>query len=294
MPIVENGVQLPTESKIIEKSLKYISYLQKGNEPRSHKEALNCLVAFLNAIEKLSRNKEDNSLQLSIETSEGIKDIELLDDCGFVLHHLYPVILSFPDLNKVEKYFEVTTKFLESMYVSAISKTYIIDFENKNFKELIEESFLISSQGLSALNARIKLCRAGLSSSYDEIFGDENSIRNVFSTYISKALEIFVSKGQFMQAGDYLNELLEAANSSIERSVLVNTIVSHNASYNLRSRAELNDLIDEYEEVISDDDLEYLKSTVNSEPGGVQVHGFSFGNGTLSINSTKGKNVVTL
>lgn len=294
MPIIENGVQLSTESKIIEKSLKYISYLQKGNEPRSHKEALNCLVAFLNAIEKLSRNKERYSIKVGIETPEGKKDIELLDDCGFILHHLYPVILSSPDLDKIEKYFEVTTKFLESTHVSSISKTCIIDFENENFKEQLEKSFMISSQGLSALNARIKLGRVALSSSHDEIFGDKNSIRNVFSTYVSKVVAIFVSKGQFMQAGDFLNELLETASSSIEQSVLVNTLVSHNTSYNLRSRAELNEIIEEYEEVISDDDSDYLKSIVNSEPGGIQVHGFSFGNGTLSINSTKGKNVVTL
>ena len=285
---------MSTDIKIIEKSLKYISYLQKGNKPRSHKEALNCLVAFLNAIEKLSRDRKQYSIELSIETPEGKKNIELLDDCGFALHHLYPVILSSPDSDKIEKYFEATTKFLESSHVPAISKTYIIDYENNNFKELIEKVFLTSPQGLSALSARIKLCRLALSSSDDENFGDKKSIRNVLSTYLSKAIAIFVSKGQFMQAGDFLNQLLKAANSSIERSALINTIVSHNASYNLRSRAELNDLIDEYEEVISDDDLEYLKSIVNSEPGGVQVYGFSFGSGTLSINSTKGKNIATL
>ncbi|WP_299195193.1 hypothetical protein [uncultured Amphritea sp.] len=285
---------MSTESKIIEKSLKYVSYLQKGNQPRNHKEALKYFVMFLNTIEELSKNKKRYSIKVGINTPEGKKEVNLLDDCGFVLHHLYPIILTYSDLEKFDQYFKITTKFLESSHVSSISKTYIIDFENKNFKEKIEESFAISSQGLAALNARLKFSRIALSSSDNEIFGDKNSIRNVFSKYVSKAIEFFVYKGQFIQASDFLNEFLDTASSSIEKSVLVSSIVSHNASYNLRSRAELNSFIEEYEELISDEDLEYLKTTVNSEAGGVEVHGFSFGNGTLSINSTKDKNVVTL
>ncbi|WP_198599312.1 hypothetical protein, partial [Vibrio sp. 10N.261.55.A7] len=208
--------------------------------------------------------------------------------------HLYPVILTSPDLDKLDQYFKTTTKFLESTHVSFISKTYVIDFENQNFKEQIEKSFAISSQGLAALNARIELSRIALSSSDNEVFGEKDAIRNVFSIHVSKAVECFVYKGQFIQAGDFLSELLDTAKSSIEKSVLVTTIVAHNSSYNLRSRTELNSFIEEHEELISDEDLDYLRSIVNSKPGGVEVHGFLFGNGTLSINSTKDKDVVTL
>ena len=294
MPIFENGVHLSAESKIIEKSLKYVSYLQKGNKPRNNKEALKYFVTFLNTIEELSKDKIRYSIKVGIDTAEGRKEVNLLDDCGFVLHHLYPVILTSPDLDEFELYFKATTKFLDSAHVSLISKTCVIDFENKNFKEQIEKSFAISSQGLAALNARLKFGRIALSSSGNEIFGDKDSIRNIFSIYVSKAVEFFVYKGQFIQAGDFLSELLNTANSSIEKSVLVSTIVSHNAAYNLRSRTELNSFIEEYEELIKEEDLDYLKSTVNSEPGSVEVHGFSFGNGTLSINTTKDKNIVTL
>jgi len=289
-----NGVHLSTEIKIIEKSLKYVSYLQKGNKPRNHKEALKYFVTFLDVIGELSKNKERYSIKVGIDVPEGRKEINLLDDCGFVLHHLYPVILTSPDLDKFEEYFKATTKFLDSSHVSLISKTCVIDFENNNFKEQIEKSFTISSQGLAALNARLKFSRIALSSSGDEIFGDKDSIRNVFSIYVSKAVEFFVYKGQFIQAGDFLSKLLDTATSSIEKSVLVNATVSHNASYNLISRTELNSFIEEHEELINDEDLDYLKSIVNSEPGEFEIHGFSFGNGTLSINSIKDKNVVTL
>lgn len=282
---------MSSESKKIEKSLKYVSYLQKGNKPRNHKEALKYFVTLLDSIEELSR-KGDYSVKIGIDVPEGRKEVNLLDDCSFVLHHLYPVILTSPNLDKLDQYFKTTTKFLESTHVSSISKAWVIDFENENFKKQIEKSFAISSQGLAALNARLKLGRIALSSLDNEMFGEKNAIRNVFSIHVSKAIECFVYKGQFIQAGDFLNELLDTANSSIEKSVLVKAIVAHNSSYNLRSRTELNSIIEDHEEFISDEDLDYLKSMVNSEPG--EVHDFSLSKGTLSINSTKDKNVVTL
>ena len=101
MPIVENGVHLSAQSKAIEKSIKYVSYLQKGNKPRNTKEALKNFVTFLNAIEELSKNKKRYSIKVGIDSPEGTEEVNLLDDCGFVLHHLYLVILASPDLGKM-------------------------------------------------------------------------------------------------------------------------------------------------------------------------------------------------
>ncbi len=285
---------LTTENKKILKCLKYVSHLQKGNKPRNANEALRYFVTFLNIIEELSRNKERYSMKVDITTPDGNKDVELLEDCGYVLHHLYPVIITSPDEKKFEDYFNVTTSFLESKNVSIRSKTYIIDFENKYFKEPLEQAFSTISQGLTALHGRMKLCSVAFSSSNDEYFADKSSIRNVFSLYVSKSIEYFVNKGQFLQADDYLKERLVEAKTLPEKSVLINSIISHNSSFNLSSKSDLTSLLEEHEESVEPEDLENLSSMVSAEPGDMVVHNFSFGSGTLSKNSIKDKKIVTL
>jgi hypothetical protein len=285
---------LTTENRKILKCLKYVSHLQKGNKPRNANEALRYFVTFLNIIEELSRNKERHSMKVGITTRNGNKDVELLEDCGYVLHHLYPVIITSPDEKKFEDYFNVTTSFLESKNVSIRSKTYIIDFENKYFKEPLDRSFSTISQGLTALHARMKLCSVAFSGSNNECFGDKSSICNIFSLYVSKSIEYFVNKGQFIQADDYLKDLLVEAKTLPEMSVLINSIISHNSSFNLSSKSELISLLEEYEESVEPEDLEMLSSMVSAEPGSMVVHSFSFGNGTLSKNSIKDKKIVTL
>lgn len=285
---------LTTENKKILKCLKYVSHLQKGNKPKSINEALRHFVTFLHVIEKLSRNKERYSIKIGISTPDGDKDVDLLEDCGYVFHHLYPVIITAPNEKQFDEYFNVTTRFLESNDVSTFSKTHIIDFENQNFKEPLEQAFSTIPSGFLALQARINLCSIAFSDSSDEYFGDINSIRNVFSLYVSKSIECFVNKGQFLQADDYLKERLDDANTSPEKSILVNSMMSHNLSFNLSSKSDLNSLLEEYEESLEPEELEILSGMINSEAGGMVVHNFSFGSGTLSKNSVKNKKIVTL
>jgi len=285
---------LTTENRKIQKSLEYVSYLQKGNKPRSSIEAIKYLVEFLRVIENLSSNKKRNSIKVGIESPDGNVDVELLEDCGYVLHHLFPVIINSPDEIIFKQYFTATTSFLKSDDVSIRSKTYIIDFENKHFKKYLDHAFSTVALGLTALDARMKLCSLALSSPDDESFGDENSIRKVFSIYVSKSIEFFVNKGQLIQADDFLKSRLAVAKSSTERDVLVSSIVSHSSSFNLSSKSDLNSLIEEYEESLAPDNLEYLSSTVNSDPGGMDVRNFSFSSGSLSKNSTKEKEIVTI
>jgi len=285
---------LTTENEKIVNCLKYVSYLQKGNEPRSACEALRHFVTFLKEIEKFSRNKERYSMKVEVTTSDGNKDVELLDDCGYVLHHLYPVIITAPNEKQFEDYFNVTTSFLESNSVSIRSKIYIIDFENQHFKEPLERYFSTIPHGFSALLARMNLCKVAFLNFNEECFGDISSIRNVFSLYVSKSIECFVNKGQFLQADDYLKELLVEANTSPEKSILVNSIISHNLSFNLSSKSDLNSLLEEYEGSLEPEDFEILNGMVNSEAGGMVVQHFSFGRGTLSKHSVKDKKIVTL
>jgi hypothetical protein len=286
---------LTTESKMLIKCLNYVSHLQKGNKPRNDNEAFRYFVTFLNAIEVMSRNKERCSINFNIVHPDGDKtNFELLDDCGYVLHHLYPLIINSSDDKRLEEYFCVTTKFLESSAISLRSKTHIIDFENQYFKEPLEQGFSTNAHGLKALHARIMLCRLGFSSSNSEFFGDENSIRKFFSIYVSKSIEYFVNKGQFLQADDYLKELLVEAKTLPEKSVLINSIISHNSSFNLSSKSELISLLEEHEESVEPEELEILSSMVGAEPGGMVVHGFTFGSGTLSKNSIKDKKLLTL
>lgn len=285
---------LTIENKKILKCLKYVSYLQKGNKPQSYNEALKNFMTFLKVIEKLSRNKERHSIKIGITTPSGDNNVDLLEDCGYVFHHLYPVIITAPNENQFNEYFNATTSFLESENVSTRSKTYIIDFENQHFKEPLERYFSIIPNGFIALQARMKLCHVAFSSSERECFGDVNSICNVFSLYVSKSIEYFVNKGQFIQADDYLKEKLEEASTLHEKSILLNSVISHNLSFNLSSKSDLNSLLEEYEELLEPEKFEILTSMVNSEPGGMVVQDFSFGSGTLSQESIKNKKIITL
>ncbi|NRA70888.1 MAG: hypothetical protein HRU24_07685 [Gammaproteobacteria bacterium] len=281
-------------NKKILKSLMYVSYIQKGNKPRHSTEALKHFVEFLSVIEKCSINKEKHPIKIGITTPEGNVDLDLLEDCGYVLHHLFSMIITSPDEKKFEKYFKASTSFLESKDVSILSKICIIDMENQSFKDGLERAFSTVTIGLSALEARMKLCGLALSNPDDECFGNEQSIRNIYEKYASKSIEYHVNKGQLLQAEDFLKSRLLLAKSSNEKAILVNSIVSHSSSFNLSSKSELNCLLEEHEESLEPQDLEFLSSTINTEPGGLVVQSFSFGNGTLSINSTEDKEIVTI
>jgi hypothetical protein len=285
---------LTAENKKILKCLEYVSHLQKGNKPNSTNEALRHFVTFLQVIENLSINKERYSIKVGISTPDGDKDVDFLESCGHVFHHLYPVIITAPNEKQFDEYFNATTRFLESNDVSMFSKTDIIDFENQTFKEPLEQAFSTIPSGFLALQARISICSIAFSGSSDEYFGDINTIRNVFSLYVSKSIECFVNKGQFLQADDYLKERLVEANTSPEKSILVSSMMSHNLSFNLSSKSDLNSLLEEYEESLEPTKLRILRIKINSEAGSMVVNNASFSSGTLSKNSVKNKKIVTL
>jgi len=285
---------LTDKNSRILKIINYISYLQKGNKPSSSFEALEYLANFFIEIEERSVEKEKIGITIGIITPEGKIDLNLLDNCEYVLHNLYPMVLVSLSEELLAKYLEISTTFLKSNNVSIASKTCILDLENSSFKDQIDSAFSTVSVALPALKARIELCSYALSNLHDGIFSNEKSIKNIFSTYVSKSIDCFLNNGQILQVIDYLNLLLSNSKSPAENTVLVNAIISHSTSFNLSSKADLCSLIEEYEVDFSLEDLEHIKASINSDPNGMTVFGFKYASGTLSHKTTRDKNIVTV
>jgi hypothetical protein len=283
-----------TEDKKLLKCLSYISYLQKGNKPRFPAEAIRHLANLLQSIEKLSASDGRFKVTIGITTPNGNIDVNLLEDCGYVFHHLFPVLFTAPSNNTIDQYFKVTTSFLSSSNISNTLKAQIIDFENQSFKDVLEQGFVYSPHGFEALESRLKFCRVGLAKPNDDAFGELNAIKNIFSTYVSKALKYFVNNGQFLQGSSFLYTLLESSDSTNEKTCIVRFIISHNTSFNLSSKTELSSLLDEYEDEYSSEDVDFMRSEIDSDPSSMHVSFFSFGNGNLSLKSTRNRDVATV
>lgn len=257
--------------------MEYIYSVQTGRKLNDPKVAIVHLENFLRIVAKLSGSKAKCDLTVGLHTPNGDVKVNQLDDCSYVLHHLFSIILVSPNEDISNRYLKCTTFFIDSKCVSDKSKAFVVDFENQNFKDLFDSMFSINALSLPALESRMKLCGLALSKQNDDDFSDASAIRTVFSSYVSRSIEYFLNKGQFLQADFFLRSQLERSKSLTEKEVLVSRIVSHSTSFNLHSRSDLNSLIDDYEEVFeSEDDLEYLKGLVNSDPGNMSVHGFSF------------------
>lgn len=276
------------------KIINYIGYLQEGNKPSSPFEALEYLVNFFIDIEERSAEKENNGILIGIITPEGEIDLNLLDNCEYVLHYLYPMVLGSRSEELLAKYLEISTKFLKSDNVSIASKICILDLENSSFKEQVNSAFSTVALALHALRARIEFCSYALSNLDSDIFSNEESIKNILSTYVSKSIDLFLDNGQILQVIDYLNLLLSNSKSSAENFVLVNAIISHSTSFNLSSKTELFSLIEEYEDDFSSEEFEYIKSSISSDPNGMLIFNFEYTSGNLSYKTTRGKRIVTL
>jgi len=282
------------EDKKLLKILNYINYLKKGNKPRFPAEAIRHLSSLLQYVEKLSASEERFKVTVGITTSNGNVDVNLREDCGYLFHHLFPVLLTTPYEKNIDQYLKITTLFLSSCNISNVLKIQVIDFENQNFKNVLEQGFLSCSHGFEALESRLLLCRVGFAKSNDSVLGDLNAIKSVFSTYVSLIMKSFVNNGQFLQGSNFLFHLLESSESISEKICIVKFIISHNTSFNLSSKTELNSLLDEYEGEYSATDVSFMRSEINTDPTASSVSFVSFGNGNLSLKSTRNRDVVSI
>jgi len=285
---------LSDKNSRILKIINYISYLQKGNKPSSSFEVLEYLINFFIDIEERSLDKEKNGITVGIITPEGKVDLNLLDNCDYVLQNIYPMVFVSESNELLEKYLEKSTIFLNSQNVSNVSKTCVLDLENSTFKEKIDFAFSAVPCALPAIKSRIELCSYALSNMDAGIFSNEESIKNILSSYVSKSIDCFLNNGQILQTIDYLNLFLLNSKSSVENAVLVNALIAHSTSFNLSSKADLCALVEEYEDDFSAEELEHIKATINSDPNGMTVLGFKYSSGTLSYKTTRDKRIVTV
>lgn len=138
------------------------------------------------------------------------------------------------------------------------------------------------------------MCSYALSNMDAGIFSNEESIKNILSSYVSKSIDWFLNNGQILQAIDYLKLLLSNSKSSVENAVLVNALIAHSTSFNLSSKADLCALVEEYEDDFSAEEIEHIKATINSDPNGMTVCDFRYSSGTLSYKTTRDKRIVTV
>jgi len=281
--------------KEIEKILSIINYcqhLKKGNKPNSITDPIKCLEDLFSSLAMLPPSNKDFKISVGLKTPTGDIDVNILKDCGFIFHVLYPLIITEPNQEAIEQYLKISTSFLLAKSVSMELKSQVIDFENKNFIDLLNSSFSRSSVAVDSLVSRMTVCKKA----FENDIPDDSKIliENILSTYLTKRLEVFADKGQFLQASAYLDDLLSKSKIENEKRVLIKLIISHNTSFNLKFKDELLELIEDYEKCLTKDEIESLKSEVNFEPGAVEMFGFQMGIGTLSLESIKGKNIETI
>lgn len=280
------------EYKQIFKSIKYVSSLQQGGVPGSDGDPLLCLKDLLNGIISASSRKQADKVVINIEDAGKNLDVNILEDCSYVLHHLFPKLILTQDDKQLAEYLRVTSQFLDSNNVSLKSKISLVNYENLHYKSELDCYFSKVFNSKEPIKSRIKLCVAALKSEFLDS-DDKKNAQNILKSYIAKMIDNYVDKGQIIQADDFLRELLLQEESSLARAVFIQSLVFHNTFFNLSSKNELQLLIDEYQEDLEPEDLNNLKGNIDSNPGDLELKSFSIGKSHLKVKDIERKKIYT-
>lgn len=267
-------------------------------KPKFEAEALRLLADYLQLIVDLTKsaNSEILNSRIIIEYDcEGMrKTSNLLEDSSLIFSNLFLNIQKYPPIKKGKEYLEATRVFLDRNRVPDRLKAQLIIYETAFIDTLIKSYFKESDNGTSSINKRLEIVSSCLNDEINENILSDKELAHSYSILINEILNTFTLKGQLIQSINYLENRLLTANSIIEKSCLIKSLVSYSTSYNLLSKRDLEERLNEFGDCLNNEDFELVKLEIDSDTCNANFYSFKISTGTLSLQNTHGKNISTL
>lgn len=271
-----------------------IDSINRGNAPRSPEDLIEKLELFFEGLISLSQKPNSHCI---IEITDECKkkyQVNLLDDCHCLFRVFYPALSKLFNKKIINKYISISTFFISSTTISTNLKLQIIHYENQYLELLIKQNgFKFSSNGFKALDARIAEVNNTFDSDLTQI--NEDELVAIFSAYLCQIINIYISKGQFIQCNEYILSQLKNSVDDRQSRILLMAYITNSNSFCLTSKRHMNELLEEYVDIFqTNDELDYCRSLVNADPRQVKFSAFETGRGKISKNIVEGRELVTV
>lgn len=287
---------MATENEhLITSALKYFQEIQRSTKPCSQKEIIAALKNLLRGLINTSQTKDISEAIITIVTPEKKEEINILEDCGYLFHHICESLFQTINKETLNEYLSASLDFFTCTSISEKLKIQLLDSENRFGQEILFNTLSKFPHGGESSLARYKLATRGIKPHQSAIFNkDKETLIAAARIYIGICIDHFVLDGKLIQASASLQELLKDATTAEEKLILITALINHATEFNLISQAELKELLFEYEEIIPQEQQARLQSKIEFKPGAIIVEGLKFTQGNLSIQTTANRSIATV
>lgn len=282
---------------MLDNTYELLKRLNDGEPSSGCAEELSHLSKLLRWLKKQSKRKNPCPQQVKVSSTQGEFVVRPFDDATFFIRQLLLRIKPPLDSAAMQEYVIASTSFLLSNVVAECSKLGLIQNESTEIRQPIDAAIAVSDIALEGIDSRIATVAKQLSPSRRLDGVDPEAIRHALAHFIWALCDLFENRGQFIQAANLLDTRLKNSSHKIEQALFLLCLIDVCTTFNLRSRAELRSIIDEYEDALSPDELEMVRRDIANEPHlqeFPQILRFNLPSGELSLGSTAGKNIDTL
>lgn len=278
---------------LLDKFFRRINKFNALNKPKFEAETIRLLAGYLQVVMELT---ETANCSLDVEYFyDGMERASnLLEDGSFVFNNLFLNIQKYPPVKSCKDYLDITRMFLDKNTVPYQLKAQLIIFEFAFIETLINCYLKDSDIGITSINKRLDIISFCLAGKVEEALFSGSALAQTYSILTNSMLNILTLKGQLIQCLNCLEERLSSANSAIERSCLIKLLVNYSTSYNLLSKRDLEDRLNEFNDCLDKDELELIKLEIDTDTRSANFYSFKMSTGTLSLQNTLGKNISTL
>lgn len=276
-----------------DKLLRRINDSGDQKKPKFESETFRTLSEYLKFIVNLTETK---STTFNVEYDfHGVKKpLNIINDSSLVFNNLFLNLKEHPPISIGKEYLATTRSFLDKNKAPSILKAQLIIAEIKFIDELLKHYLRNSETGIANINIRIEIISLFLAKKIEQEILSEIELTNSYSFLINEIKDAFTLKGQLIQCLNYLEDRLLAENSSIEKSLLIKSLVNYSTSYNLLSRRALEERVSEFEDYLDKEELELIKAEINTDTRNANVFSLKISSGVLSLQNSQGKEFSTI
>ncbi|WP_430458447.1 hypothetical protein [Rheinheimera sp.] len=278
--------------KQLEKFINRFKSLRAEEKPKFDIETIQVLEYFARTIADAVLMK-CTALRVGLVHDGQKHDFNLLEDSSPIFGPVFFNLKKFPPFRDAKYYFQTTDFFLKNVLIPLNLKVQMILFEVIDSEGVLENYFKFADFNIESLHIRIELICSYLSSESHSSLCPSDAVVHVYSFFVDQFLRLMTLKGQLIQCLSYLENNLQNATSALQRTILLKSLIGFSTSYNLLSKRDLEDKLDEFGESLSVDESKYLNSEIHADAMALNILSIETGKGVLSLESTKGKAIKT-
>jgi hypothetical protein len=276
----------------VEKVSKRLDTFNAENKPKFEAETIRILENYLQVVTDATK-MENTSMVRSVVNNRHKEELQLLEDRSLIFHRLFINIQKYPPYTKGKAYLDVTRRFLAEVTVPLHLKVQLVLFEVSYLESILKQYFKDDYISLESIEKRLEILSLCIDSKVIHSSFPDSVLEQAYHFLIYSFLNILTLKGHLIQCLNYLENRLLAATSAIEKSILLKSLVGYATSYNLLSKRELEDRVEEYCGCLNKEELKFVRLEINAETNGVKFFYFGKVVGSLSLENTRGKNIST-